>query len=421
MILKSDQLLSFNMQSGIIPEKAFREAYYKYAETNPRFAIILKDRIGAWDNAEANPWTLWKSEKYEWKGVQYSGSWTTRFAKLWRILTEEKIDETLLSEVGAYLGQYQKETEYFFQTTRIFHWSPGDFGERDGKSCWWQSNYGHSRVGLAARDYGYAALFYKDREQFERHGGKIGIGRAWVVNQEDKAFIFNAYGVPLSKMALALAEANGLQMKKVGIYSPGVYINKGNMNNEGLDGGSGGLGYLLAPDVEAIKLGEENTYNLPSFGENVAHCHHCHEAKKPKELVLRGTEIYCLPCKKKLFPTCRTCDREVPGEKVFLRGEGLVHVCKDCIKGRSLDKKEHFCSVHGMTFDTTIRVWHTDIYACETCQREQNIYACRTCGRVEKNAKSIVFNGYTITQNYMCRSCRRRLAKSILQELEATP
>lgn len=405
----TNQLYRAKSVSNLLPYSAMSEAFHLANLEDKNLATLLQKKIGKWGDS-SNPWSTWIANKYVYEGVEYAGSLTVRISKLYKHMFGEPVDTNLLSRVGATLGQYKKEVDLFWTIDRIFHWEPGDFAERDGKSCWWQGN-NYCRVGLAARPNARVILFFRDEEQYEKNEGKKGIGRSWLVEQEDKgrAIIFNAYGVSLSDTADILATKFDMKAKKVRIYSQNAYLNAGNLNNINREGGEEGLGYVIAPDVS--EYSSSSTLEIEDFSSTGAECSVCGKKHRPSQLHLRGYKILCETCLDKLYPRCAFCgNAEDPNgmKQVFYSGQHR-NCCTRCYITYDLGSKEHFCEIHGNTFDITYPAWHTNKRYCPTCIDIGVATRCYTCKRI--------VNDYVRLEHRlginMCVSCSRKMVVHI--------
>lgn len=402
-------LFTAHVPNNILPREAMSNLVDKYHDVDRRITRMIGNEMGSW-SLSTNPWMSWNAPRYSDGGVSYSGAWTTRAAKKFFNLYGEKIDEKLLSEIGGFLGQYKKEFTAHFKITEIFDWKPGDFAERGGQSCWWEGR-NYCRVGLAARPNGKVILFYKDQEQHDAFEGKKGIGRSWMLEYPDKAFIFNAYGVSLSDTAVVLSSQFNLKHKKIRIESDKAYINAGNFNNSEREGGDVGLGYVLSADVSGVT--ENSLVAVENFATNAAHCHHCKNSHRPVDLRFIEQRILCASCINELYPTCEVCGERVNKvtEVHYERGR-IIKMCDGCIKRKGIDQPDHVCSRHGRTYKPTYLAWHTNKRYCNECMGDGLAAHCDGCRKVVNHYVRTMVDGRYLGA-CLCIPCSKKLIKEL--------
>jgi hypothetical protein len=415
MFLKN-QLFEVKIPVNEIPRSAMVELSQKYH--GHKLSSILETGIGVWSNT-TNPWMKWNTGKYVTEGKVYQGNWTTRIAKRFYDVYDEKLDDKTLSEVGGFLGRFQKEVDTAFQISPIFDWSPGDFAERDGSSCWWAGS-NSCRVGLAARENAFVVLFYKNRKMYEENEGRKGIGRSWMLEYPDKAFIFNAYGVSLSDTANILATQFKLNQKKVYIRSSGAFLNQGNLNNTERQGGETGISYVLAPDVSGYSSSFETPIRIESFSTNPATCTNCKSAHRPSELTLIHNEVLCYTCMSEKYPTCNFCERRVDSVTAIWASGRERKICKTCMRRNGITPETHTCSVHGLSITSSKKAWHTNRKYCDECLNTGAAIRCYSCTTVvDRYVKlEIPDDGKTLGHRrlvgeHICIPCSKKLITAI--------
>lgn len=404
------QLFHFKSENNRLPYEAFVSAHQEAVELDKDLAALLQKRIGQWGD-ESSSWSKWTTPKYVYNGIEYSGALTVRISKLYKRMYERPINMDILSKIGSTLGQFKKEIDLVWTIDNIFHWEPGDFAERDRKSCWWSGN-NYCRVGLAARPESRVVLFYESEEQYEKFGGKKGIGRSWLIEQGDKdrALIFNAYGISLSDTASALASQFKMKSKKVRIYSEAAFLNQGNLNNMQREGGETGLGYVIAKAVD--EYSSTSTLEIPNFSSSYAHCHHCKEKYRPERLHIKGYQILCAECLDKLYPKCMACGKPMDQHEVIpiVYSGTMKQICKPCYDKRGLGAPDHFCEIHGNTFDNCYKAWHTGKQYCYTCLDNDLITQCSTCKKFVNDFVKLEIGGRKYS---LCIPCSRKLVEGI--------
>jgi hypothetical protein len=373
---------------------------------------VLSADIGDWSR-EDNPWMKWVTDKYSWNGTTYSGKWMTRFKKLLKVKNDHELSDEMSAFLGSEFGKFQTDKNYFFRLTRWMDWKPGDFSERDGQSCWW-SEKNYNRVGFAALPTSYAVQFYESQEQFEKFGGRKGIGRCWLLVHERKWYIFNAYGVSLSDIANILASTFGKKSKLVSVESDHAYINQGNLNNEGRQGGGVGRGYVIAdelPDADA-----DGTHKLPNFSTTPLECSECGIKVRPSEAYIADKEVVCSDCIVEHFHSCLTCGTYHRKERMTSiwssRYDEPYHICPY----HKESSPSAVCSVHGTLYpgERTYRAWHTNLEYCDTCERQGHVATCTSCGHVVNNYRILTVGRHS--QIKFCVPCSKKLTQTIMEK-----
>ncbi len=410
MIGSLNQLLNITLPSNTIPEPALRKVAMLMEEKGRLdLAKILKGSMGSWSNT-SNRWTMWNADQIEAER-RYSGKWTKRFESFIYKEYNLKIGADLISEIGGILGQYQKEENHFLQITQKFHWKAGSFME-NSDSCWW-GTFNYVRLGLSVDPNAYSVLLYRNQKEFEQDDNK-GIGRCWMLRESDRYFIFNAYGVGLSVIADLLSKHFELENKRVEIASKDAWLNKGNLNNEGREGGANGIAYLLGKNLSSGK-----SFTIAPFANNTivcSDCGHMAQAQEKRHVEYNG-KLYCMECAEKRVVKCIFCGRKHETETTKYRfDEGnncQVPMCPSCEENEIRNKAARTCVVHGDTLRPCKKVWHTSKYYCQACERDGKINTCYTCTHViEEYAElDLKRNG----KIYMCKPCAKKARKSLME------
>lgn len=377
-----NELHKTSIPSNVIPRDAFIRLYATLENKQLKDAII--GEIGLLGD-EANPWSQWKTNKYNHEGTTYSGKWMTRFSKYMKINHQVDIDSQTAGIMGDILGQFQQAINYYWVVSKEFTWSPGDFGERNNKSCWW-NEYKTSRYGLMSLDEGYSIRFFKDEAQYTETGGAVGIARCWMYNGRDTA-IFNAYGLKLSDMATAITAEYNLPNHKVTVVSKGAYINAGNKDNyengavQG--GGNEGLGFIFQTE----NVPTSHKLYLPDFAKETT-CKECRKTVNTLSIqLMENKHLMCNNCTKKNYKRCSLCGKYHPRdekmEKVYYPSENRnVYACSACYDRITRKKRYHICTVHGLTTEVTMKIWHTNRRYCAECRHnDRRAIQCESCYR----------------------------------------
>jgi hypothetical protein len=230
-------------------------------------------------------------------------------------------------------------------------------------------------------------LFYNSEEQYLKYSKKQGIGRCFAFNHDKGLVIFNAYGIPLSTIAQGIAKAVEAEYSKISIFSHNAYINKGNMNNEGHDGGSEGLGYLVGHNLNGISSVDIGDITLD---ENCEKCDKLLSSRNSKKI---DGKYWCDKCimKTPVFK-CKKCGEYTAKEH---RVDSFT-ICQPCYEGLPT------CCNHGKTLQTSYRVWHSNKTVCQKCVNEGLASSCDGCGRMVIKFLSV---GLPKRKLHLCIAC----------------
>jgi len=280
---------------------------------------------------------------------EYVGSFCKRAAKYYYQEHGIKFDSDFLGRIGGLVGENTTHhKDYIFDYDDRLDWQDGDFGD-DG-SCFWSC---HKSARFALRDYGaYAIRFYE--------GGyyRQGIGRAWIVPQDDKYFCFNAYGdYELPEVAQVLSAHLGLSYRRIDLTnynctSGDLYINSGR-------------GYALGSEPEV------NGLSFWDFGIDVpsmSTCAHCDEAFYDDDLYrVNGGDLVCESCLDEHYSYCDRCE-EYRIDRDFVEDTVGDYICDSCAD--DMDKCAG-CDRPGDDIDE-------DHGLCESCL--EDCPRCTDCG-----------------------------------------
>lgn len=172
------------------------------------------------------------------------GSLPKRLAKEVKRQTGVKLSNDTLGKIGSLADKHcPKTSQYTFDITETIDWQDGDFG--DSGSCYWGC-HASARYKLQSQHNAFAIRFYD---------GRRGMGRAWIVVQDGKAFLFNAYGVNLTTQSRVLAQHLGAQYGELdsllnqGNDSGDLWINGAKPHRSQSGSKSGGRGFAITFDA----------------------------------------------------------------------------------------------------------------------------------------------------------------------------
>lgn len=308
--------------------------------------------------------------------------------------------DSVMGEVGNLIARHSiPRGEVYFDLVDKFDWESGDFG--DSGSCYWGCHAG-ARVMLE-NDNAMAIRFYrKDNE-----GEYEGIGRAWIVEYEGLAVVYNAYEenrvgmyspfATLERYASTLAYLVNCETKRVSLTNNGsdtgeLWINSG----RGI-----AIGHYRGSSID-LEIGEEED-------ENRVQCESCGTWLDMDMGDYYATDwgVYCDECYHDRYGYCEKCEEgDIPRDdlvqvNVHTRwGTDTQTWCEYCVRTHSFECNG--CNEHFDDNMDSVEV-DGDCY-CEHCQDEY-LRECQHCENVfEKHG------GTEKAGDWLCWECFEEVA-----------
>lgn len=193
--------------------------------------------------------------------------------------------------------------------------------------------------------------------------------------------MFNAYGAyPLSTMAAIMGNRySTVPLRATLTANWPTYINQGNSNNQGRQGGTSGICYYIGTNRRTL-------YILPDFRIKNNVCSECHNSYTKSGVqdvrVIQGDggtsiETLCLQCTGNIG-RCERCEMPARLSVPVLDEQGSTK--KSCVRCAVKIPSCSYCKLKS-TFLTPIH--HSQLKACPNCLDEKKHAAeCCVCGRV---------------------------------------
>lgn len=215
-------------------------------------------------------WELFAEEKKEhcqtevqWL-LKKGGNLTKRLSSFLYKRFNAKLDSDLMGKIGE-LARRHCPKSFDFAVDIVkgkgVHWKDGEFS--DGGSCYWgcrtmtRMQFASQHNVFALRHYNYAN--YTDKNDKRTNG----IGRCWIIVQDDTAFIFNNYG-PVS----LLTNARLLSSLMGGTYQSCECSNRGSRGGNLYINGDRELNSYALGLRPAAELPESHDFNMICDGHN---------------------------------------------------------------------------------------------------------------------------------------------------------
>jgi len=266
-----------------------------------RFFLYAHPEGEAWYHLTRLPLSCHQIEEHllppdwSWELAAKEGKIVRRLSKLIYQKFGLSLPRDVLHELGTEVSRCGPGRRTYF--TKLspppFAWSPGDFGDKN--SCLWTAGKTTLEI-LEKCGRAYALLIYRDPE------AECGIGRAFVLECEEGALVFNAYGVTLRTSSSILSSVLGLSSKG----SPIQVVCQGDAEALFINGR---LGVLVH---DGSWRGNEFLLDLGSTWEFFV-CHGC-DCLVPREHLVLGIrgEHLCDSCFWLRYSTCDECGEVFP-------------------------------------------------------------------------------------------------------------
>lgn len=280
--------------------------------------------------------------------------------------------EGIMCEVGNLIAKHTmlKGTMYFDIVDK-FDWHAGDFG--DSGSCYWGCRT--DARAMLENDNALAIRFYRKLD----NGDYDGIGRAWIVEHEGLAVVYNAYEQnsdgdycqwnTLERYASVLAYLASCETKRITLTNNGE-----------------SYGMLWINGAKGIVLGSHKHAGIDldiaecDDNENTAQCEHC-----GRTIELEYDDYYTMPygiicdsCHSDRYSYCETCEQD------DIDNDDMVEV-----------RVARRVNWEG-------RLYYVTEYMCSECASE-NTFTCEHCG--ERYLSEVFSSVETEENDVFCEDC----------------
>lgn len=368
--VKIDKLFSVKSDGNLIPTQGIIEVANFLEQTNNHLYHILNETF-RWDNNDT-PWKQWKilpNDNTWGDSHPYTGTWVKRWGSHLYKRYNAVLPDDIAAIIGETLSRYISKKILHLEFTKYSDWKHTAFEPNDAGTCWWsEDKYADVRRGLVANPNGYSVLLYDSPEQWKKSSKVSGIGRCWMYVEDNRAYVFNAYGPHnLGQIANAIATLWKCQTDRIQLESALGFINMGEFNNDGRGGGRKGVGFCIHENDPVSK------FILPDVRIKDGTCEMCSEPVVVKSCTRANRRVICDECTKHLKQCIRCGDwiMDDDAQKVY----GRLY-CPHCYERLSV------CENHGRIDASMFRIWHTQRFVCRMCLHEHLAGTCDGCGHL---------------------------------------
>lgn len=381
-------------------------------------------------------------DSFRWEYVNRDGKISKRIRKHFKKTFDIKLPDNLISKIGQIAESHMSKPEnIFFDITNCFNWNSGDFG--DSGSCFWGEN---KKAKELMQDNNFTAVRFYHKPRNANYYHPEGYARCWIFNNLpfDGMIIFNAYGVPLVKIARVLSSWLNWDYRRISLYNNHsttglLYLNGDNRHDNGDElHWRGGKAYILGKteDIENItkydieiddsEYEQVSCYSCGhSISENDIYYSPCGDLYSENDIYYspRG-DLYCESCFNESFVICQDCGETSSNEDSYYTENG-DNICNSCFQDyySICDHCQEVYHNHDMTPTKNGVICEYCLEAhykqCEACEEytqdsittEDNHILCNDCVEYCESCK-LPFE--SLGNDRLCEDCQTNKDNQIL-------